>query len=85
MASSPLASGSASPRSPPNHSIGAVDITQHLAAKGILPQFPDHPHLQQLQQQQQVVISPAETLVISTSAIDGENYIVSSANRWEGD
>merc|ERR1712168_804563 len=80
MASSPLASGSASPRSPPNHSIGAVDITQHLAAKGILPQFPDHPHLQQLQQQQQVVISPAETLVISTSAIDGENYIVSSAN-----
>jgi len=80
MASSPLASGSASPRSPPNHSIGAVDITQHLAAKGILPQFPEHPHLQQLQQQQQVVISPAETLVISTSAIDGENYIVSSAN-----
>merc|ERR1712168_451126 len=77
-ASSPLASGSASPRSPISTSIGAAELTQRLAAKGLLPQ--QLPQFQHLQQQQQVVISPAETLVISTSAIDGENYIVSSAN-----
>lgn len=83
MASSPIASGTASPRSPLGSSIGAVELTQRLAAKGLLPQqLSHHPHIQQLQHQQQVVISPAETLVISTSALDGENYIVSSANRW---
>jgi len=81
MASSPLASGSASPRSPISNTIGAVELTQRLAAKGLLPQqLPQHTQIQQLQPQQQVVISPAETLVISTSALDGENYIVSSAN-----
>lgn len=81
MASSPIASGSASPRSPLGNTIGAVELTQRLAAKGLLPQqLSHHPHIQQLQPQQQVVISPAETLVISTSALDGENYIVSSAN-----
>lgn len=85
LASSPLASGSASPRSPISNSIGAHELTQRLAAKGLLPQ--QLQHLQQhqqiqhhLQQEQQVVISPAETLVISTSALEGENYIVSSAN-----
>jgi len=78
LASSPLASGSASPRSPISTSIGAAELTQRLAAKGLLPQ--QLPQFQHLQQPQQVVISPAETLVISTSAIDGENYIVSSAN-----
>ena len=82
LASSPLASGSASPRSPISTSIGAAELTQRLAAKGLLPQ--QLPQFQHLQQPQQVVISPAETLVISTSAIDGENYIVSSANRWAG-
>jgi len=81
MASSPLASGSASPRSPVGNNIGAVELTQRLAAKGLLPQQPSlNQHIQHLQQQQQVVISPAETLVISTSALDGENFIVSSAN-----
>merc|ERR1712168_1538071 len=75
LASSPLASGSASPRSPVSNSIGAHELTQRLAAKGLLPQ-----QLQHLQQEQQVVISPAETLVISTSALEGDNYIVSSAN-----
>ena len=79
LASSPLASGAASPPSPISTSIGAAELTQRLAAKGLLPQ--QLPQFQHLQQPQQVVISPAETLVISTSAIDGENYIVSSANR----
>jgi len=78
LASSPLASGSASPRSPISTSIGAAELTQRLAAKGLLPQ--QLPQFQHLQQPQQVVISPAETLVISTSALEGENYIVSSAN-----
>merc|ERR1739838_1226498 len=85
LASSPLASGSASPRSPVSNSIGAHELTQRLAAKGLLPQqlqhLQQHPQIQHhLQQEQQVVISPAETLVISTSALDGDNYIVSSAN-----
>jgi len=78
LASSPLASGSASPRSPISTSIGAAELTQRLAAKGLLPQ--QLPQFQHIQQPQQVVISPAETLVISTSALEGENYIVSSAN-----
>jgi len=78
FASSPVASGSASPRSPISTSIGAAELTQRLAAKGLLPQ--QLPQFQHLQQAQQVVISPAETLVISTSALEGENYIVSSAN-----
>merc|ERR1719447_424603 len=78
LASSPLASGSASPRSPISTTIGAAELTQRLAAKGLLPQ--QLPQFQHLQQPQQVVISPAETLVISTSALDGENFIVSSAN-----
>jgi len=85
LASSPLASGSASPRSPVSNSIGAHELTQRLAAKGLLPQqlqhLQQHPQIQHhLQQEQQVVISPAETLVISTSALEGDNYIVSSAN-----
>jgi len=78
LASSPLASGSASPRSPISTTIGAAELTQRLAAKGLLPQ--QLPQFQHLHQPQQVVISPAETLVISTSALDGENFIVSSAN-----
>merc|ERR1719376_1758891 len=82
LASSPLASGSASPRSPVSNSIGAHELTQRLAAKGLLPQqlqhLQQHPQIQHhLQQEQQVVISPAETLVISTSALEGDNIIVS--------
>merc|ERR1712136_459971 len=58
LASSPLASGSASPRSPISTSIGAAELTQRLAAKGLLPQ--QLPQFQHLHQPQQVVISPEQ-------------------------
>jgi len=75
LASSPLASGSASPQSPLSNGVAANEISQRLAAKGLLQQ-PQLSHLHP----QQVVISPAETLVISTSAFDPDNIIVSAAN-----